>query len=230
LPALWAKLLPWIALLSATVFLLAVVYWTSSTRGIQPATDGTPAGGTAVAEQVTEGDEGAVTPVTITQTPELQMPAPPGDYLTAVIPLPEWARVNVNEEPLIVRQEPSTTLPYIGVLNKGQSVRVTGFSSDGEWSQIDSPILGWVHNDYLLFYLQDAPLTAVRLDVQARRTQSHPVDVRATPDVSAAVSETLPPSTQVVVATVMGEPATWYQIAEPVIGWVAATDLAPLSP
>jgi hypothetical protein len=56
------------------------------------------------------------------------------------------------------------------------------------------------------------------------------VGVRAAPRIEVATVATLPRDAVVIVATVIGDPPAWYQIADPQVGWVAASDLAPLAP
>ena len=143
--------------------------------------------------------------------------------------LPTWANVNA-EDPLLVRSEPSTAQPYLGVLQDGAPVSVIAFSGDGRWSQISSPYSGWVNNDFLNFISEDAAHSAIRLNVQPRHTQPYEVSVRAEPDANAEVIATLSPDEFVVVAAELEEPGTWVQIADPTVGWVAANDLAPTTP
>jgi SH3-like domain-containing protein len=115
-------------------------------------------------------------------------------------------------------------------LPDGEPVEVVAFSADGEWSQIQRPRVGWVNNDFLLFKSQDATQTSIQLNVQPRRTQPYEVAVRAAPNANAEITTRLDPDVPVVVATTMGEPPMWVQIAHPTIGWIAANDLAPVSP
>src|SRR5690606_32084165 len=114
----------------------------------------------------------------------------------------------------------------LGFLSAGESVEVVAFSADGQWSQIERPQKGWVSNDFLLFNLEDALHSSVQIDVQLRRVQPYEIAVRAAPQANAEVTETLSPDETVIVAATLGEPATWYRIAHPVVGWVAANDLA----
>jgi uncharacterized protein YgiM (DUF1202 family) len=145
-----------------------------------------------------------------------------------VVTLPAWANVNVVT--LYVRQQPTIDSDILNFLPKGEPVEVVAFSADGAWSQIERPLIGWVSNDFLLFKSQDATQTSIHLDVHLRRTPHYDVAVRTAPFANADIMATLSPNKSVVVAAVMGEPATWYQIADPVIGWVAANDLASLAP
>lgn len=228
-PAVWANLLPWFALLSATIFLLIVVYWTSSTRdtGQTSSENGevtTPISATQIAS-----DASVSTPSTTAVPPILDLPEPPGIYLRRVMPLPTWANVNVADEPLLVRQEPTTAAPYLSVLQDGTAVNVIGFSDDGRWSQIRSPYRGWVSNDFLLFISADATHSAVRLGVQQLETR-YDVKVVAAPAANGAEIATLSRGETVIIAASVGEPATWYQLADPDVGWIAANDLAPISP
>lgn len=226
-PLGWTNLLPWVALVAATLFLLAVVYWTSSirfpTRRIESLRETI-----SVAENNAGSNNEPTTPIGIAQQDELQLAAAPSQYLGAVISLPTWASVNVVT--LYVRQEPTVDSNVLDFLPEDESIQVIAFSDDGEWSQIDRPRSGWVSNDFLLFKSQDATLTSVRLDVHPRRTQPYAVEVRKGPRPEAEVAATLAPGTVVVVAIVMGDPASWYQIADPAVGWIAANDLLPASP
>jgi hypothetical protein len=240
-PVAWANLLPWMALLAATVFLLAVVYWTSTTRsGIerlnQLTGNGTPmaesnesaadSGDNTDGSHASEGS--APTPVNTNVTPLPELPAPPSEYLYAVMPLPTDAYVNVIDEPLLVREQPSMVSAFLTVLQDGTAVYVTAFSDDGRWSQITLPHEGWVSNDFLLFS-DDTADNLKKLSVQQLRTRNE-TKVLAAPLAGAAATTTLDAGELVVVAAVIGEPATWYQIADPALGWVAAADLAPAFP
>lgn len=235
LPAFWVNVLPWAALVTATLFLLGVVYWTSSTRPISvvsPETIGNErtANETPVAGSENNSENAGTVPeaasIGSNVTPLPELPEPPRHYLSEVMPLPAWANVNVSEGPLLVRQGPSTDQPWFTTLQDGEPVHIEAFSEDGKWSRIRSPHAGWVSTDFILFISADATQSRIRLSVQQRRTQPYEVSVRAEPDANASVTATLPPNELVVVAAVLGEPATWYQIADPLVGWIAANDLA----
>ena len=232
-PVAWANLLPWMALLTATVFLLAVVYWTSTTRGdLTEIPSQVTENGTAVAETVGESTaSGPNATVTINSnvTPLPELPAPARDYLSMVISLPTWANVNADD-PLLVRQGPSTDQPFITTLQDGDPVSVVAFSEDGKWSQIASPHTGWVNNDFLLFSRDDPTQPMLRLNVQPRHAQSYEVKIYSSPFATAEVIDTLSANEFVIIAASIDEPAAWYQIAAPTIGWVAASDLAPVTP
>lgn len=222
MPSIWANLLPWIALVAATIFLLIVVYWTSSARS-QPVVATDPSAGvTPVSES---GTDAMRTPAT--DGLQMRLDGSPSDYLAEVMPLPAVAHVDAVT--LYIREQPTTDSVSLGFLGDGEAVHVIAFSQDGEWSQIDQPSSGWVSNDYLLFNSQNAPIS-VRIDLHPRRTKSYEVAVRTAPHANGEVITTLQPDYGVVVATVMGEPASWYQIADPAVGWVAAADLVPATP
>jgi hypothetical protein len=235
-PTRWAAALPWLALVTATLFLLAVVYWSSQARPLddlagsaEPRTTATsqasaPAANANNSSEMAKGD----TPLNSSVTPLPQLPLPPSSYLGQVVSLPIWANVNVSEGPLLIRQDPSTASPFVSVLQDGAPVQVIAFSSDGQWSQINSPQAGWVNNAFLLFVSNDAG-GGVRLLVQPMRVRDD-VGVRAAPRIEVATVATLPRDAVVIVATVIGDPPAWYQIADPQVGWVAASDLAPLAP
>lgn len=228
----WANLLPWVALVAATIFLLAVVYWTSSLRAV-PINANDASKATAYAAENSAGSNNVqVTPIGLTAQSELQLSAAPKDYLNTVFTLPTWASVDVVT--LNVRQEPTLASNVLDFLPNGEALHVIAFSDDGEWSQIDRPRAGWVSNDFLLFKSQDATLTSIQLDVHPRRTQPYPVEVRKGPRPEADIEATLPPGTVVVVvasvATAGGEPPSWVQIAEPAVGWIAGSDLLSALP
>ena len=227
-PIAWATVLPWVALVTATIFMFAVLYWTSSLRsGRIAATEATQE-----AALTAPSENGATLPAGVGQQAEqqgaLQLAASPSEYLTKLIPLPTWANVNVVT--LNIRQAPALDSDVLDFLPEGAPVHVIAFSEDGRWSQIERPRSGWVSNEFLLFQSQDATLTSIRLNVHPRRTQPYAVEVRAAPRLDAEVTATLSPGAVVVVATLLGEPATWYQIADPATGWIAANDLVPASP
>lgn len=231
-PKAWTNLLPWAALLTATFFLLAVVYWTSANRSEPVVDTASTEEGTAVTSIEPENDSEAVAQGV---DPEVEYVLPSGsprEYLAAVMPLPASAQPAVDV--LYVRREPTTQSEWIALLPAGQTAHVIAFSEDGEWSQIDQPSAGWVNNDFLLFQNDATASPSVYLNVHMRNTQPYEVDVHAAPDDTSEVLDTLAADTPVVVATAMGEsidePASWYQIADPIVGWVAANDLAPGSP
>src|SRR4029453_7463886 len=62
-------------------------------------------------------------------------------------PRPAW----VSAGPLVVRTGPSTNTVSLGLLPVSQQVIVSAFSTDGAWSQIESPLAGWVSNRFLHF-------------------------------------------------------------------------------
>jgi uncharacterized protein YgiM (DUF1202 family) len=237
-PPVWANLLPWIALFTATVFLLAVIYWTSTTRDdttLSP--ESAAASETAASENSTgatpnapnANNSAAIINSNVTPLPEL--PAPARDYMEEVIALPTWANVNVAEnQPLLVREGPSTTFGFITTLQDGTAVSVVAFSDDGRWSQIRSPYEGWVNNDYLLFISDAATQPRITINVEPRHAPNYAVNVYAAPLADAFVIGTLTPGEFVVVAAATGDPVSWYQIAAPTSGWVAAQDLAPAAP
>jgi uncharacterized protein YgiM (DUF1202 family) len=227
-PVGWANALPWIALLTATIFLLAVVYWTSSARSLPIVATDLSGSETPAAEDIAGTEAGVATPGASGTEPVSLLDAAPSEYLTAVMPLPAVAQVDVVT--LYIRQQPTTDSDRLGFLAKGEPVNVIAFSADGEWSQIDQPSPGWVSNEYLLFNSHDAASTSVRLHVQPGNTNSYEVTVRAAPHANAEVTATLPPGTAVVVAATMGAPPSWVQIADPAIGWIASGDLTLASP
>ena len=228
-PDLWANLLPWIALLTATIFLLVVVYWTSTTRGTNNALDGAITEATPQTTAQAIVDSGAAPPISTDVPPILDLPEPPGIYLRRVMPLPTWANVSVTDGPLLIRQEPSTAAPFISVLQDGAPVNVIGFSDDGQWSQIKSPRTGWVSNTFLRFISEDSTHSAVRLNVQQLQTR-YAVKVTVAPVANATEVATLSGGQIVIIAASIGEPAAWYQVADPDIGWIAANDLIPVAP
>jgi hypothetical protein len=244
MPSTWVYLLPWLALITATVFLLAVVYWTSSARNSSEANSPTQSetelrtetasSATAAIDsqnKASQNESGAALPSTVNSPPAPSLPAPASTYLNKVMPLPTWA--NVADEPLLVREGPSTDLPFFATLYTGNPVNVIAFSEDGKWSQIKSPYEGWVSNDFLLFVSESATQARVRLNVQPLRAR-YELKVLAEPKSGAAETATLSTGELVVVAAEIapegGNSATWYQIAEPMVGWVAAGDLTATTP
>jgi uncharacterized protein YgiM (DUF1202 family) len=227
-PVAWVNALPWIALLTATIFLLAVVYWTSSARSLPVVATDASGSETPVTASTAATEAGVALPTASGATTDPLLDAAPSEYLAAVMPLPAVAQVDVVT--LYIREDPTTDSDPLGFLGKGDPVNVITFSPDGEWSEIDQPSSGWVSNEYLLFNSRDAISTSVRLDVRPGRTNSYEVTVRAAPQANAEVTTTLPPSTAVVVAATMGAPASWVQIADPAIGWIANGDLTLASP
>lgn len=228
MPVAWANWLPWIALLTATSFLLAVVYWTSSARSLPLVATDTIGSETPAAEAIGTTEAGIAPPSESGAATLPPLEAAPNEYLAAVMPLPTIAQVDVIT--LYIREQPTINSDALGFLGEGTPVHVIRFSEDGEWSEIDQPNPGWVSNEYLLFHSRDATSTSVRLNVQPGRTNSYEVTVRAAPHANAEVTTTLPPSSAVVVAARLGEPPSWLQIADPAIGWVAGGDVTLAAP
>lgn len=227
----WAHLLPWAALIVATIFLLAVIYWTSTARSV-PVAPGEASAGEANATAVSAGaagESGPATPPQASATPLPQLPESPSAYLGKVMALPTWANVNVNDSPLLIREQPSTESPFLSVLQDGDPVQVVAFSDDGQWSQINSPRAGWVSNHFLLFISEDATHSSIRLGVQILRAR-HDAQIHNAPLSGAGQVATLAANELVIVVGELGEPPAWYQIADPATGWVAANDLISVAP
>jgi uncharacterized protein YgiM (DUF1202 family) len=149
--------------------------------------------------------------------------SPPGLYLAAAWDLPVYAHVTADG--LFVREGPSLAYSDIAILQARDSVHVVGFSDDGAWSQIDLPRWGWVSNDFLQF--ESAFGVSVRLQVRVLQAKPYGVAVRNSPRPGGEQVAVLPPgSAAVAVATDDAE--RWWQLIEPVAGWVAANDVSIL--
>ena len=233
-PIWCANLLPWAALVAATIFLFAVIYWTSEARDEWQASNEAAQSGTQIAANAsvtsTSGSLNTLaTPFNSSVTPLPQLPNAPRFYASQVMPLPTWARVAVPEAPLMIREGPSTEMPHLGVLQDATPVNVIAFSEDGRWSQINSPRGGWVSNDFLLFTSEDVSHSSVRVRVEPRRTR-YETRVLVAPRADAAEVTTLNRDALVIVGATLGNPVEWVQIADPTVGWVAANDLVELVP
>ncbi len=221
----WFAWLPWAALLGATVLLLAVVYWMARTPLLPARADTTTTGGAlTISEDASPSSSGATPPLIEEGAPESLLPAP--TYLARILTLPVPARISANY--VNIRQGPSIEEYAFGALDIHEGVQVIAFSEDGAWSQIDQPRSGWVTNDYLRFESQDGAAATILIRVRAARTANRITEVYSAPRIDAPIAYQLAPSLPVVAAAEgVGVASGWVELADPVTGWMRATDLEP---
>ena len=216
----WLEVLPWIALGSATVVLLAVVYWMARTP-LTPARAEPAAGNAAVPAGQAAAPNADAVYISTGETPG-QLTAP--EYLARVLSLPTAARISADS--VNIRLGASTADQVVGTLDMNEGVHVVGFSADGAWAEIDQPRSAWVSNDYLLFESQDGAQATIVVQVRAALTANRVTDVYPAPRQDAPIRYQLAPSLEVVVAAVgVGDAEGWVELAAPVQGWMAAADL-----
>jgi uncharacterized protein YraI len=133
------------------------------------------------------------------------------------LPRPAWVRAG----PLYVRAAPSTAAESLGWLPTGEAIRVRLFSDDGIWSQLESPVEGWVSNEFLRFQSDGALALDTVLRLERGRPIAASVNVRSGPGTDYAILGRLSADqTVVLVATHLD--SGWKQIIEPMPGWVRA--------
>jgi hypothetical protein len=146
--------------------------------------------------------------------------AAPVPHLLAVAyppPRPAW----VYAGPLTVRRSPSLEGTPLGLLVEGQEVLVIGYTDDGEWSQIQAPVSGWVNNHFLHFRNHETPGQESRLRLQEAQVAATRLNVRSGPGLDYAVrGELQAQETVAIIAT--SKDGSWYEIALPLHGWVSA--------
>jgi hypothetical protein len=137
-----------------------------------------------------------------------------------VLPRYAW----VSDGPLLVRQSPDMSGEILSMLDAGDSVKVTEFSSNMQWSRIDEPITGWVSNRYLYFLAPGDPVLPVQLAYAEMHTATENVPVYASPD-AASDFVTLLAANLPAVTIASTTDDQWRQILSPVSGWVASSHL-----
>ena len=121
--------------------------------------------------------------------------------------------INVTST-LNVRNQPSTSGTVVGTLTGNQSVTIT--AKNGSWYKISSPLVGYVHSDYI-------SITNTSNGDQAFNTTGKVINVTSTlnvrnqPSTSGAVVGTLK-SDQTV--TITAKNGSWYKISSPLVGYV----------
>ena len=165
-------------------------------------------------------DETSTIPPAVLESLSLSLP---GVYLREAWTLPAYAQV--TGDGLFVREGPSVGYDDIAILQIRHTVHVVGFSDDGAWSRIDQPQWGWVNNDFLQF--ESAFGISVRLQVHVLQAKPYEVAVRQSPRIAGDQIGALP-AESIAVAVGVSADGAWLQLAQPVVGWVAANDVADL--
>jgi len=142
------------------------------------------------------------------------------DLLNSLVTLPRTAWV--TEGPLLIRQGPSTEDAYSATLDAKTGVTVIEFSPDGAWSHIALPDDGWVSNQFLSFLTDGDAKELVQLQVR-RETVTAPLVIHTLPIPDSAQVAQLDAGDPLVTVAVTLD-GRWRQTAEPVVGWVAASE------
>ncbi len=148
----------------------------------------------------------------------------PSNAVERAYPLPRMAWV--SDGPLLVRTGPDMSQQSISMLPAGESVQVTEFSEDMQWSHIVEPLDGWVSNWYLYFLASGEPAPTVRLLYQEMAAASAEVSVHAAPDANSAVVDVLDAGERTVTMARTAD-GQWLHAVRPTQGWVAADNLDP---
>ena len=122
--------------------------------------------------------------------------------------------INVTST-LNVRNQPSTSGTVVGTLKGDQTVTIT--AKNGSWYKISSPLVGYVHSDYISITNTgngDQAYNATGKVINVTST----LNVRNQPSTSGTVVGTLK-SDQAV--TITAKNGSWYKISYPIIGYVS---------
>lgn len=152
------------------------------------------------------------------QSPSLEQAQ--GLLLEALAP-PQQARIDA--ELLNVREGPSVEAAVTGRIGPlGATVTVDGFSDDGRWSYIASPVEGWISNDFASFGLSAGDSVVwLRVRPELLRVRVAGAKVLAWPGVSAPTQATLV-ADQIVISLGSSADGQHLWIAQPVAGWIDA--------
>ena len=121
--------------------------------------------------------------------------------------------INVTST-LNVRNQPSTSGAVVGTLKGNQTVTIT--AKNGSWYKISSPLVGYVHSDYISITNTsngDQAFNATGKVINVTST----LNVRNQPSTSGTVVGTLK-SDQTV--TITAKNGSWYKISSPLVGYV----------
>ena len=121
--------------------------------------------------------------------------------------------INVTST-LNVRNQPSTSGTVVGTLKGDQTVTIT--AKNGSWYKISSPLVGYVHSDYISITNTgngDQAYNATGKVINVTST----LNVRNQPSTSGAVVGTLKGNQTV---TITAKNGSWYKISSPLVGYV----------
>ena len=121
--------------------------------------------------------------------------------------------INVTST-LNVRNQPSTSGTVVGTLKGDQTVTIT--AKNGSWYKISSPLVGYVHSDYISITSDtsgDEVYNATGKVINVTST----LNVRNQPSTSGTVVGTLTGNQSV---TITAKNGSWYKISSPLVGYV----------
>ena len=121
--------------------------------------------------------------------------------------------INVTST-LNVRNQPSTSGTVVGTLKGDQTVTIT--AKNGSWYKISSPLVGYVHSDYISITNTsngDQAYNATGKVINVTST----LNVRNQPSTSGTVVGTLKGDQSV---TITAKNGSWYKISSPLVGYV----------
>ena len=137
--------------------------------------------------------------------------------LLAAYPLPRAARIETDQ--LNVRAEPAAEAQVTGVIGpQGAGVTVDGFSADGRWARIPSPVKGWISNDFASYADEDGR-ARIFIRPQLLRIQIPGSKVFANPTGNETELATLV-ADQIVIALGVTTDGRRLRIAAPASGWI----------
>ena len=121
--------------------------------------------------------------------------------------------INVTST-LNVRNQPSTSGTVVGTLKGDQTVTIT--AKNGSWYKISSPLVGYVHSDYISI-TSDTSGDEVYNATGKVITVTSTLNVRNQPSTSGTVVGTLKGDQSV---TITAKNGSWYKISSPLVGYV----------
>lgn len=153
------------------------------------------------------------------------------DWLDQLYPLPR--AVLIGEEPVAVHVEPAVETQVLALLTPpGASVIVDAYTADGRWAHLSEPIAGWIEQTGVIQILPasdgptDPPVVLMPL---IGRITTDGLRVRQWPSLESTILGTLQTGERVLVLAATQDRA-WFQIVEPIQGWVSANYIAEDSP
>jgi hypothetical protein len=148
-------------------------------------------------------------------------------WLDQLYPLPRAVRI--GEEPVAVHVEPAFETQILALLTPaGATVIVDAYTADGRWAHISDPIAGWIEQDGVTQILpaEEGPAEPpIFIMPMMGWITGDGVRVRQTPTLDSTILRELQAGEQVLVLAATQDRA-WFQIVEPIQGWVSADYIA----
>jgi hypothetical protein len=144
-------------------------------------------------------------------------------WLDQLYPLPRAVRI--GEEPVAVHVEPAFETQILALLTPaGATVIVDAYTADGRWAHISDPIAGWIEQDGVTQILptEEGPAEPpIFIMPMMGWITGDGVRVRQTPTLDSTILRELQAGEQILVLAATQDRA-WFQIVEPIQGWVSA--------